>query len=66
VNTSGKELRLSQTGINGISTSVVKVPSTKPGSTVKASAVAPAGLQGILDMQMHYAEPEGWSVLSGS
>jgi hypothetical protein len=64
VNTSGKELRLSQTGINGISTSVVKVPSTKPGSTVKASAVAPAGLQGILDMQMHYAEPEGWSVLS--
>jgi hypothetical protein len=65
VNILGKELRLGPTGINGISTNLLRTPSSDAGSLVKASSSTPNGVQGILEMQTYYAEPEGWGIISG-
>lgn len=61
----GKELKLTPTNINGISTEVLKIPSADKGAIVKSSAKVPAGADGILEAQTFYAGPEGWGIISG-
>lgn len=61
----GKDLKMTPTNINGISTEVMKVPSADAASWVTSSVNAPQGANGILDAQTFYAGPEGWGVLSG-
>ncbi|KFH44329.1 Phosphatidate phosphatase-like protein [Hapsidospora chrysogenum ATCC 11550] len=60
----GKELKMTPTNVNGISTQVLKIPKAEPGSLVKASAKVPRGANGILEAQTFYAGPEGWGIIS--
>lgn len=65
VSTLGKELKMTPTNINGISTEVLKIPSEDKGKLVKSQAVVPHGVKGILEAQTVYAGPEGWGIISG-
>jgi len=60
----GKQLKMTPTNINGISTQVLKIPSADKGSMVKSLAKVPQGANGILEAQTFYAGPEGWGIIS--
>lgn len=62
---SHKELKLSPTGFNGISSTVLKVPSHSKGAFAKSSAKIPSGVPGLLGMQTYYAGQTGWGFISG-
>lgn len=61
----GKDLKLTPTNVNGISSEVLRIPSADKGTTVKSIAKVPAGADGILEAQTFYAGPEGWGIISG-
>lgn len=60
----GKDLKLTPTNINGISTEILKIPNADKGTIVRSVAKVPAGADGILEAQTFYAGPEGWGILS--
>lgn len=60
-----KDIKLTPTNINGISTEVLKIPSADKGTIARSVAKVPAGANGILEAQTFYAGPEGWGILSG-
>ncbi|KAI9149166.1 Phosphatidate phosphatase APP1 [Paramyrothecium foliicola] len=64
VNHLGGEIKLGPTGINGLSNNLLKTRGSESGSIKTVEAIVPSGAQGILDMQMHYAGPEGWGIIS--
>lgn len=61
----GKQLKLGQTGINGISSDVLSIPSSGKGTLVPATVKTTSSMEGILDMQTYYAGPDGWGIISG-
>jgi hypothetical protein len=61
-----KTLKLGPTGTGGVAHDVVKVPKAEEGTIVKSDALVPKGVTGILQSWTYFAEPEGWSVVSGS
>lgn len=63
----GKDIKLGPTGFDGILSQIAKIPGGNKGEPglIKAAAKVPNGVDGILNMQTFYAEPEGWGVLSG-
>jgi hypothetical protein len=61
----GKELKLGPTGPNGVSSDVLKVPSSESGTLVQTSGAVPRGTQGLLDMRTFFADPDGWGIISG-
>lgn len=65
VATLGKEMKMTPTNINGISSEVLKVPSADKGELVKSKASVPQGVKGILEAQTYYAGPEGWGIITG-
>lgn len=65
VATQGKEIKMTPTNVNGISTEVLKIPSADKGSLVKSSAKVPRGSKGILEAHTFYAGPEGWGIITG-
>lgn len=62
---SDKRLALGPTGPNGIAGDVVKLPAGEPGALAKTHASVPQGVTGMLSSWTYFAEPEGWSVVSG-
>lgn len=60
-----KELKLGPTNINGLSSNVVKVPSSERGSLVKTSTKIGGGRGSITNMQTYYAGEDGWGIISG-
>lgn len=65
VATQGKEIKMTPTNVNGISTQVLKVPGADKGSLVKSSAKVPPGANGILEARTFYAGVEGWGIITG-
>lgn len=65
VATQGKEIRMTPTNINGISTEVVKIPGAKKGALVRSLAKVPPGTNGILEARTFYAGVEGWGIITG-
>lgn len=63
---SSKELKLAPTGFNGVSSTVLKVPSHHKGAFAKSSAKIPSGVPGLLGMETYYAGPSGWGFISGA
>ncbi|KEY69529.1 hypothetical protein S7711_02064 [Stachybotrys chartarum IBT 7711] len=60
----GKSLQLGPAGLNGISEDILEVADNRGHTSVRAQAVAPRGMNGVLEMQTFYAGPEGWAILS--
>lgn len=60
-----KELKLGPGGRNGITSDVRGLPEFKNGEVVFSMAEVPRGVTGILKMNTVFAEPEGWSLISG-
>jgi hypothetical protein len=58
-------LKLGPGGRNGITSDIKKLPSPPKSMVVESTAEVPNGTLGILDMKTVYAEPEGWSIISG-
>jgi len=58
-------LKLGPGGRNGISSDIKKLPPPPKSMVAQSSADVPQGTLGILDMKTVYAEPEGWSIISG-
>lgn len=65
VATQGKEVKLTPTNVNGISTEVLKVPHADEGALVKSAAKVPKGTKGILEAKTFYAGDEGWGIITG-
>jgi len=64
VRTEGKDLKMTPTNVNGISTQVMKIPSADKGTIVQSRAVVPQGVSGILEANTVYAGPKGWAIIS--
>jgi hypothetical protein len=60
----GQELRLDSTGVNGITSTLVKTHGGEAASYAETEAKVPSGVQGILKSQTYYAGPEGWGIIS--
>ncbi|POR34997.1 Phosphatidate phosphatase APP1 [Tolypocladium paradoxum] len=60
----GTQLRLGPTNLNGLSSNVLRVPSSSKGSLVKTSTRLGGGEGAIVDMQTYYAGPDGWGIIS--
>jgi hypothetical protein len=60
-----RQLKLGPTGPGGVSHDVMKVPKAEEGTIVKTDALVPKGVGGFLQSWTYFAEPEGWSVVSG-
>ena len=60
-----KELKLSPTSTNGISTSTQRLEKHDAGSHVVSELTAAPGADSPMKMETYYAGPEGWSVISG-
>ncbi|SPO05108.1 related to actin cytoskeleton organization and biogenesis [Cephalotrichum gorgonifer] len=59
-----KKFVLGPTDSKGISSDIVRLPPSAPGSITRTSATVPAGVHGLLQSWTYFAEPEGWSVVS--
>lgn len=59
-----KELKLSPTSINGISTSTQRLEKDHGGKEILAELTAAPGADCPMKMETYYAEPEGWGVIS--
>lgn len=59
------DLKLGPCGRNGISSDIRTLRDGKDGEIVKWKAKVPLEVEGILEMNTVYAEPEGWAVISG-
>lgn len=59
------QLKFGPGGRNGISSDIRQLPRHKDGDVVTSVAMVPKGTNGILEMKTVYAEPDGWSVISG-
>lgn len=58
-------LTLGPTGVNGISSTLVPIPSHhRGGERVPEMLSVPRGADGILEARTIYSEPEGWGVIS--
>jgi Uncharacterized conserved protein (DUF2183) len=64
VRTEGRDLKMTPTNINGISSQVMKIPSADKGSIVRSQAVVPQGTSGILEANTVYAGPKGWGIIT--
>jgi hypothetical protein len=60
-----KELKLGPGGRNGITSDTRGVVEFKNGEVITSIARVPRGATGILKMSTVFAEPEGWSLISG-
>ena len=60
-----KNFKLGPTGPGGVAHDVIKVPAGEEGTIVKSDALVPKGVGGILQSWTYFAEPDGWSVVSG-
>ena len=60
-----KEIKLGPTGPNGISSDIIRIPTSESGTLVKTSASTPSGTQGLLDAHTYFADPDGWAIISG-
>ncbi|PNY25050.1 Phosphatidate phosphatase APP1 [Tolypocladium capitatum] len=60
----GTQLRLGPTNVNGLSSNVLRVPSSGKGSLAKTSTRLGGGEGAIVDMQTYYAGPDGWGIIS--
>lgn len=58
-------LTLGPAGRNGITSDILQLPSTKPGSLGLNFARVPPGANGVLECKTFFAAPEGWAVISG-
>lgn len=57
-------LTLGPAGRNGITSDILQLPSTKPGSLGLNFARVPPGANGVLECKTFFAAPEGWAVIS--
>lgn len=62
----GRSLKLGPTNINGLSSNLLRIPSSINGSLVRTSSKVGAGDGAIPHMQTYYAGPDGWGVISGA
>ena len=60
-----KNMVLGPTDSGGISSNMVSLPQGSPGTIARTTAIAPQGVTGILQSWTYFADPEGWSVISG-
>lgn len=60
-----KNLALGPTDSMGISSDILRVPRSAAGSTATSTAKVPEGVTGELQSWTYFADPEGWSVISG-
>lgn len=60
-----KEIKLSPTSINGISTSTQRLEKHEAGAQVVSELTAAEGADCPLKMETYYAAPEGWGIISG-
>ena len=61
-----KRVVLGPTDSGGISSDIVRLPRSSPGSIARTTAKVPEGVTGVLQSWTYFAEPEGWSVISGT
>lgn len=61
-----KRMVLGPTDSMGISSDMVSLPRSSPGSTARTTAKVPEGVTGELESWTYFAEQEGWSVISGT
>lgn len=59
-----KRVTLGPTGTDGVSSDVISLPSSEPGTISKTVASVPDGVTGILQSWTYFSEPEGWSIIS--
>ncbi|KAL7929157.1 hypothetical protein V8C35DRAFT_203469 [Trichoderma chlorosporum] len=65
VSQGGLELKLGPSGFNGISTNVLKLlHDGKTSLTTKETTLNIEGVSGVLNMETHFAAPEGWGIIS--
>lgn len=57
---------LGPTDSRGISSDIVRLPRSSPGSIATTTAKVPESVSGVLQSWTYFAEPEGWSVISGT
>ncbi|KAK1253934.1 hypothetical protein MKX07_002011 [Trichoderma sp. CBMAI-0711] len=64
----GAQLKLGPSGLNGISTNVLKLVHDGEGATsdghTKRATLDVEGVEGVLSMETHFAGPEGWGIIS--
>lgn len=60
-----KKMVLGPSDSGGISSDMMRLPPSAPGSIPKTTANVPQGVTGILQSRTYFAEPEGWAVISG-